>query len=78
MPYNSKAFGLVVSRIRLKKGISQETLSAMAQIARSHLTALENGQKVVRLDTFCRIADALDIKPSALMLMTEEETEKHL
>lgn len=69
MPYNRNAFGLTVSRLRTRKGISQESLSALAGIARSHLTMLENGRKTVRLDTFCRIAEALDLLPSQLMQM---------
>ena len=36
MPYNSKAFGIVISRLRTEKGMSQESLSAFAGIARSH------------------------------------------
>lgn len=72
MPYNSKAFGIVVSRIRTEKGISQTRFSDMAGIARSHLTMLENGKKTIRLDTFCKIADALEIRPSELMRLTEE------
>lgn len=76
MPYNSKAFGIVVSRLRTRKGITQERFSAFAGIARSHLTMLENGKKVVRLDTFCRIAEALDLSPSDLMMLIEEEIRK--
>ena len=75
MIYNRKAFGVVISRLRTKKDISQECFSAMAGIARSHLVMLENGKKTVRLDTFCDIADALGVLPSELMRMVEEETE---
>ncbi|MDO4484912.1 MAG: helix-turn-helix transcriptional regulator [Clostridia bacterium] len=74
MPYNSKAFGTVLGRLRTEKGITQERFSAFAEIARSHLTMLENGKKVVRLDTFFRIADALDISPSELMRLVEQES----
>ncbi|MBQ3761704.1 MAG: helix-turn-helix transcriptional regulator [Clostridia bacterium] len=75
MSYNSKAFGLVVSRLRTEKGMTQENLSAFAGIARSHLTLLENGKKTARLDTMFRIADALDIKPSVLIQMIEESVD---
>lgn len=73
MPYNRKAFGATVSRLRSERGISQERFSAIACIARSHLTALENGQKVPRLDTFFQIAEALEILPSELMKLIEQE-----
>lgn len=72
MPYNRNSFGIVVSRLRSEKGISQERFSAMACIARSHLTALENGQKVPRLDTFFQISEALEVQPSDLMKMIEQ------
>ena len=73
MLYNRKAFGVVISRLRVQKGLTQEKMSGLAGIARSHLAALENGEKTVRLDTLWRIADALEIKPSELVRRTEEE-----
>ena len=73
MPYNRKAFGIVISRLRTEKGMSQESLSAFAGIARSHLTMLENGRKTARLDTVFSIADALGIKPSELIRMVEAD-----
>ena len=77
MPYSSKAFGLVISRLRTAKGMSQESVSAFAGIARSHLTALENGKKTARLDTVFSIADALGVKPRELMRMVEEECDAY-
>ncbi len=76
MPYNSKAFGIVISRLRTEKGMSQENLSAFAGIARSHLTMLENGRKTARLNTVFSIADALGVKPSELIRMVEEMDNK--
>ena len=73
MPYNRKAFGVVISRLRVQKGLTQERLSGLAGIARSHLVALENGEKTVRLDTLWRIADALEMRPSELIRRTEKE-----
>lgn len=73
MPYNRKAFGVVISRLRVEKGLTQESLSGLAGIARSHLAALENGEKTVKLDTMWRIADALEVRPSELIRMIEKE-----
>lgn len=73
MPYNSTAFGIVVSRLRTQRGMTQECFSAFAGIARSHLAMLESGRKTVRLDTFCRIAEALKMTPSQLMRLVEAE-----
>ena len=74
MPYDSKAFGIVISRLRTEKELTQQAFAEAAQIARSHLTELENGNKIVRLDTFFRIAEALDLSPTELMRMVEMET----
>lgn len=73
MPYNSKALGIVVSRIRTERGITQECFSAFAGISRSHLTMIENGRKTVRLSTFWRIAEALGLRPTELMRQVEAE-----
>ncbi len=73
MPYNSKAFGIVISRLRTEKGLTQEAASGLAGIARSHLVMLENGKKTVRLDTLWRIADMLGIRASDLVRLVEYE-----
>ena len=74
MLYNRKAFGVVISTLRVQKGLTQEKLSGLAGIARSHLVALENGEKIARIDTMWRIADALDIAPSELIRLVESES----
>lgn len=71
MPYNSKAFGLVISRLRIARGLSQETLSGLAGISRSHLAMIETGRKTVRLDTLWKLADALNTRPSDLLAACE-------
>ena len=76
MPYNSKAFGTVISRLRVQKGLSQEAASGLAGISRSHLAMLESGRKTVRLDTLWRIAETLGIRASELVELMEAETEK--
>lgn len=74
MLYNRKAFGIVISRLRTQKGLTQERMSGLAGIARSHLVELENGKKTVKLNTLWNIAYALDLKPSELIRMVEKET----
>jgi transcriptional regulator with XRE-family HTH domain len=58
--------------LREQKGFTQEVLSGLAGISRSHLTLIENGHKTLRLSTLWRIADALQIAPSAILAMAEE------
>lgn len=72
MPYNSKALGMVISILRIERGLTQEQLSGLAGIARSHLAALESGQKVPRADTLWKLSDALSVRASELIRMTEK------
>ena len=76
MLYNRKAFGIVIGRLRTGKGLTQERMSGLAGIARSHLAALENGEKTVKLNTLWDIAFALEVKPSELIRLVERETER--
>lgn len=63
--------GKVIQEYREKKGLSQEVVSGLADIGRTHLSAIERGVRRPTLETFFRIADALDIPASELMKMIE-------
>lgn len=76
MLYNRKAFGVVISRLRVQKRLTQESLSGLAGIARSHLAALESGEKTAKLDTVWQIAYALGIRSSELIRLTESENSR--
>ncbi len=73
MAYNSKITGMVISRLRLQRGLSQEVLSGLACMSRSHLAMIETGAKNPKVDTLYRIADALGISLSELFRQIEEE-----
>jgi len=76
MPYNSKTLGLIIGTERVKRGMTQEQLSGLAGISRSHLAALESGQKSPKVNTLWRIAEALSVKPSRLIAMMEKNMEE--
>ena len=65
--------GNVIQEYREKRGLSQEVVSGLADIGRTHLSAIERGVRKPTLETFFRIADALDIKPSELVKLIEEK-----
>lgn len=65
--------GKVIQRFREKKGVSQEVLSGLADIGRTHLSAIERGERKPTLETFFKIAEALGTKPSTLMAEIENE-----
>ena len=78
MPYNRKTVGIVISTLRVQKGLTQEQLSGLAGIARSHLAALVSGEKIPRADTLWRIAEALSVRPSRLIQMAEKTIEQEM
>lgn len=65
--------GKVLARYRMKKGISQEVLSGLAGIARTHLSMIENGSRNPTLETFFKLCNSLGVKPSEVMKDIEEE-----
>lgn len=68
--------GCVIGRVREQKGLSQEVVSGLADIGRTHLSAIERGVRKPTLETFFKIADALQIKPSELVKLIENEIAK--
>ncbi len=73
MLYNSRITGQVIGLLRTNRGMSQEALSGLAGIARSHLAMIENGSKSANVETLWRIAQALDMPLSSLIRMVEEK-----
>ena len=72
---NAQIVGRVIQQIRADKKKSQELVSGLAGIGRTHLSAIERGERKPTMETFYKIADALDMKPSVLMRAIEEELE---
>ena len=68
--------GRVLQRFREQKKQSQELVSGFAGIGRTHLSAIERGERKPTLDTFFKIADALGVKPSVIIAAIEEELQK--
>lgn len=76
MDYNYKITGQIVGRLRTQRGMSQEVLSGLSGVARSHLAMIETGSKNANVDTLWRIAQALEMKLSDLMKLIEDEHER--
>ena len=73
MRYNHAVTGRIIRDLRRKRSLSQEVLSGLAGIARSHLAMIESGTKNASLETLWRIAEALDMSLSELIFMIEQE-----
>lgn len=77
MQYDHIAAGRVIRRLRTQKHMTQDLLSGLAGIARSHLSMIENGTKQANTETLWRIALALEMKPSELIAAIEQEIISH-
>jgi transcriptional regulator with XRE-family HTH domain len=67
--------GKVIRALRREKGLSQEVLSGLAGIARTHLSMIENGTMKASIETVSKIAQALELRPSELLALVEERQE---
>lgn len=65
---NQKAVGERIKIARERKHFTQENLAAMANISTTHLSVIERGVKVPKLDTFVAIANALDVSADELLV----------
>ena len=65
--------GEVITKFRKNKGITQEVLSGLSDIGRTHLSAIERGERKPTLETLYRISRALDIKMSDIVADIEKE-----
>ena len=72
---NAVIVGRVIQQFREKKKMSQELLSGLAGIGRTHLSAIERGERKPTLETFYRIGKAMEIRPSTLLAAVEEAIE---
>ena len=73
---SAELVGQIIQRKREQKKLSQEVISGLAGIGRTHLSAIERGERKPTLETFFKIAEALNIRPSALMAEIEAELDK--
>ena len=71
--YDHTITGRVIRQLRMERGMSQEVLSGLAVISRSHLAEIESGKDNANVETLWRIAAALVMRMSELMRMVEDE-----
>ena len=73
MDYDRKALGEAISKKRTEAGFTQEILSGLAGITRSHLSLIETGSTSVTLDTLWHIAEALSTPLSTIIHEIEDQ-----
>lgn len=64
--------GNVIYEKRKQKKLSQEVVSGLAGIGRTHLSAIENGERKPTLETLYKISCAMGIKMSEIIIEIEK------
>jgi len=67
------SFGAKLRRIRESKGISQETLAAIAGLDRTYVSSCERGKRNIGLENIHRLANALEITVESLFKDDSED-----
>ena len=70
---DSKVVGETIAEIRKRKNISQDVLSGLAGIGRTHLSAIERGERKPTLETLYRISLAFDMRMSEIVIEIENK-----
>ena len=65
---DGKAVGRRIKEAREKRHLTQEELAARIDISPTHVSVIERGTKIPRLDTFVAIANALEVSGDAVLL----------
>lgn len=68
--------GKILQECRESRGLSQEIVSGLAGIGRTHLSALERGRRCPTLDTFLSVVKAIGMEPAEVIAMIETEAHK--
>lgn len=63
--------GQILQEYRVKKGMSQELLSGLAGLDRTHYSKIERGLRSPTLDTLFKIAQVLEIPPHEIVRTIE-------
>ena len=76
MQYNHFTTGRIIRELRERQGLTQEVLSGLAGMSRSHLAEIETGHTNANVGTLWRISEALGMKMSDLIRMVEQVIER--
>lgn len=75
MTYDHRVTGQIIRRLREQRGITQEVLSGLAAISRSHLAEIETGRTKANVETLWKISEALGMRCSELLRAVEQALE---
>ena len=63
-----KAVGQRIKSAREAKNLTQEELAALVNLSPTHVSVIERGLKVTKLDTFVAIANVLEVSADELLV----------
>lgn len=73
-----KDLGTKIKRMRVKRGLTQETLSELVNISQRTLSGIEIGENFCTAETLDKIINALDTTPEELFALDHIKQEKDL
>jgi transcriptional regulator with XRE-family HTH domain len=73
----STAFGIVIRRLRIDAGLTQEQLGLEADLRRTFVSILELGQQQPTITTIFKISKALNVSVPKIMELVELEMGKN-
>ena len=76
MQYDHYITGRIIRELREQQGLTQEVLSGLAAVSRSHLAEVETGHTNANIETLWKISEALGMRMSDLMRMVEQAIER--
>ena len=73
---DAKAVGQRIKTAREKKNLTQEYLAALIDISPTHVSVIERGTKIARMDTFVAIANVLGVSADSLLIDVVDQATK--
>ena len=64
---DQKAIGKRIKSAREKKGLTQEQLAEQVNLSPMHISVIERGNKLPRLETLIKITNVLDVSADTLL-----------
>ncbi|MDO1451692.1 helix-turn-helix transcriptional regulator [Rhodocytophaga aerolata] len=68
-------FGKVLQEMRKERHLSQEKLAELCELDRTYISLLERGLRQPTLATLFKLAAALEINPSELVVRVEQKSD---
>ena len=76
MQYNHFITGRIIRELREQRRLTQEVLSGLAAVSRSHLAEIETGHTNANVETLWKISEALGMNNTHQIQMVEQAIER--